>query len=152
MHLESSIVIERSPEDVGRFLSEVSNIPSWDRGVADVRQRSAAPMGAGAEFDTIAHYGPKDAEGNAGRMSYRITETGEDYCKVQLTSSDGNARFFKDASWTFRLRPAEQGTRLECSVDFVLRLRYIVLAPMFLAMRGAITKDLKRLKVVMESS
>lgn len=109
-------------------------------------------MGAGAEFDTIAHDGPKDAEGSRGRMSYRIAETGENYCKVQLTSSDGNARFFKDASWTFRLRPAETGTLLECSVDFVLRLRYIVLAPMFLAMRGAITKDLRRLKAVLEAS
>lgn len=152
MHLESSILIERPPEDVGRFLSEVSNIPAWDRGVADVRRRSEAPMGAGAEFDTIAHDGPKDAEGSRGRMSYRIAETGENYCKVQLTSSDGNARFFKDASWTFRLRPAEQGTLLECSVDFVLRLRYIVLAPMFLAMRVAITKDLRRLKAVLEAS
>ena len=152
MRLESSIFIERSTEEVGLFLSEASNIPSWDRGVADVRQRSGAPLGAGSEFDTIAHDGPRDAQGNTGRMSYRIAETGNNYCRVQLISSDGNARFFKDASWTFRLRPAGQGTLLECSVEFVLRLRYIVLAPMFLAMRGAITRDLKRLKVVMESS
>ena len=109
-------------------------------------------MGAATEFDTIAHDGPKDTEGNAGRMSYRIAETGADYCKVQLTSSDGNARFFKDASWTFRLRPAEQGTRLECSVDFVLRLRYIMLTPVLFAMRGAIAKDLRRLKTVLEAS
>src|SRR5262249_18444276 len=36
MHLESSIVIRRPPEQVWAFLGEVSNIPRWDRGVAGV--------------------------------------------------------------------------------------------------------------------
>ena len=150
MHLQSTIVIRRSPEDVGRFLSDVSNISKWDRGVAEATQHSGEPMQVGSEFETLA---PTDLGGNKshrGRMGYRIAEVGKDHCRVQLTNSDGNARFFKAAEWMFRAEPSGEGTRLTCSVRFALRARYLVLAPIFWTMRGAIPRDLQQLKSVLE--
>jgi hypothetical protein len=38
-----------------------------------------------------------------------------------------------------------------CSADFVLRFRSLVLAPVFYAMRGAIQRDLRQLKTVLEA-
>ena len=150
MQLRSQIVIRRTPEEVGRFLSDVSNISRWDRGVDEAKQHSDEPMQLGSEFETVA---PADLGGNKshrGRMGYRIAEVGNDYCRVELTSSDGNARFFKTAEWMFRAEPSGEGTLLTCSVRFALRARYLVLAPIFWTMRGAIQRDLQQLKSVLE--
>jgi hypothetical protein len=153
MHLESTIVIGRPREQVWSFLGEVSNIPLWDRGVAGVERTSAGPMGVGSEFATLAGAAGHDGEPTQGRMSYRITEVDPDrqQCSVQLTSTDGNARYFKEASWTFRTTAVPGGTRLSCSADFALRARYLILAPVLYLMKGAIHADLVRLKRAIES-
>ena len=153
MHLESRILIERPPDRVWSFLGDVSNIPRWDRGVAGVTHSASGVTGIGSEFDTVADLDePPDARRN-GRMSYRIAEVDMDrhQCTVELTSRDGNARYFESASWTFRAVSAQGGTLLTCSVDFVLRIQWIVLAPIMYLMRGAITKDLRRLKAALEA-
>src|SRR5215471_19112079 len=153
MHLESSIRIERPPERVWSFMSEVSNIPKWDRGVAAVAHSASGVTGVGSEFDTVADVdAPSDARSN-GRMSYRIVDIDPDrhQCRVELTSRDGNARYFKRASWTFRAVGADGGTLLTCSADFVLRVQWLVLAPALYLMRRAITNDLRQLKAVLEA-
>jgi hypothetical protein len=153
MHLESGIVIRRQPEQVWSFLANVANIPKWDRGVAGIQRTTSEPMGVGSEFDTVADPAARDDAQAQGRMSYRIADVDPDQhqCTVQLTSRDGNARFFKTAAWTFRTVAAPGGTLLTCSVDFSLRLRYLLLAPVFYVMKGAIHADLRRLKRVMEA-
>jgi uncharacterized protein YndB with AHSA1/START domain len=153
MHLDSSILIARPPERVWRFLGDIDNIPKWDRGVAAVTHGASGVTGVGFEFDTVADMGAQTDASRNGRMSYRIAEVDPDrhQCRVELTSRDGNARYFKSAWWTFRAVGAEGGTRLMCSVDFVLRVRWLVLAPVLYMMRGAITKDLRRLKAVLEA-
>jgi hypothetical protein len=153
MHLESSIRIERPPERVWSFMSEVSNIPKWDRGVAAVAHSAAGVTGVGSEFDTVADVdAPFDARRN-GRMSYRIVDIDPErhQCRVELTSRDGNARYFKRASWTFRAEGEDGGTLLTCSADFVLRVRWLMLAPALYLMRRAITNDLRQLKAVVEA-
>src|SRR5215831_14002395 len=150
MHLESSIFIERPLEQVSSFMREVSNIPRWDRGVAGVTHGASGVTGVGSEFDTVASAdGPSDARRN-GRMSYRIAAVDPDQnqCTVELTSREGNGRYFERAAWTFRAESAQGGTLVTCSVDFVLRIRWKVLAPMMYLMRGAIRKDLRQLKAV----
>ena len=153
MHLESRIVIRRQPEQVWSFLANVANIPKWDRGVAGIQRTTSEPMGLGSEFDTVADPAARDDAQSQGRMSYRIADVDPDQhrCTVQLTSRDGNARFFKTAAWTFRAVAAPDGTLLMCSVDFILRLRYLILAPVFYVMKGAIHADLRQLKRVIEA-
>src|SRR5262249_18450028 len=131
----------------------VSNIPRWDRGVAGVRHGPSGVTGVGSEFETVADVGqPPDARRD-GRMSYRIAEAdpGRQQCRGERTGRDGNARAFKRTSWTCRAEGAQGGTRLTCSADFVLRLRWAVLAPVLYLMRRAITNDLRRLKAVLEA-
>lgn len=152
MHLETKITIGRTPQEVQEFLGDISNIPKWDRGVAGTTQTSSGPKGMGTEFDTLAPPGTRDGAGSQGRMSYRIAEVGTNHSIIELTSSTGNARFFKRAQWTFRVQPTPEGSELVCSVDFTLRLRYIILAPVLFVMRGAIQDDLKSLKRALEAS
>jgi hypothetical protein len=57
MYLESKILINRTPEQVGHFLGDISNIAKWDRGVADARHTSTL-RGIGQEFETFGHPDP----------------------------------------------------------------------------------------------
>jgi hypothetical protein len=80
-------------------------------------------------------------------MSYRIAESGPDYCKVQLTSHDGNAQ-----GWVLDLpNRAASGTLVKCCVDFSLKLRYVFLAPLLWLSRFAMFTDLELLKRAVES-
>lgn len=151
MLLESTIVIRRTPEQVWSFLGDVSNIPKWDRGVAFTQEASPGTAGIGKEFDTFSHGDLRDGAHAKGKMSYRVVRAGADQCTIQLTSSAGNARYFKSAEWNFRVEPSAEGARLTCSANFALRFPYILLAPVFYLMRGAIRTDLESLKRVLES-
>jgi len=77
---------------------------------------------------------------------------GPEGATVRLTSTTGNARYFRDAAWHFRLDPVPEGTRLVCAADFTLRLRYLFLAPVLYLLRRAIKDDLERLRRVLEGA
>jgi hypothetical protein len=145
MRLESSIVIGRSPEEVGRFLADVKNVQKWDRGVGSAEVTNSSP-GVGFEFETLgpAHWARRKAE--KARMAYRITHADSNGCTVALTSLSGNARFFKAAQWHFRLSPAEEGTLLFCCAEFRLKWLYSFLGPILYLKRDAIQMDLEQLK------
>lgn len=151
MRLESRILINRTPEQVGKFLGDISNITQWDRGVSGAQQTSlnSEPAGVGFEFETLG-YGQTEKKQAQQRMAYRISEVAPDRCTVQLTSSTGNARFFKTAKWEFRISLAPNGTWLTCVADFTLRLAYIFLAPVLYVKKDAIQADLASLKKAVE--
>lgn len=151
--LESHVLVRRTPEAVWAYLGNIGNIAAWDRGVAKSIATSASDSSVGLEFDTFAHPRGSDTSGEWGKMSYRVTEadpaTG---CTVQLTSSDGNARFFRSAEWLFRVEPAPEGSMVFCVAHFALRRRYLILAPLFLSMKSAIRRDLEQLKRKLETN
>lgn len=151
MRLESTIIIHRRPEEVGRFLSDIANVEKWDRGVGTSRAISGSP-GVGFEFETLGRSDSAFASPEKARMAYRILQVEPDRCTVALTSSAGNVRFFKTAQWQFRLSPAPEGSLLTCCADFTLRLRYIFLVPIFYLNKRAIQTDLKALKQTLEAS
>lgn len=153
MNLEAKIMVRRTPLEVWSYLGDVANVPKWDRGVKSVRcDNPEAVPGVGFEFSTLADAGGRDSSREYGKMSYRIAEADPvKGCKVQLTNSDGNARFFKQAEWRFKVDPAPEGAWVTCVANFTLRARYMLLAPMFLMMRGAIYRDLQVLKGVLEN-
>ncbi len=152
MLLGSDVLIHRSPDDVWTFLADISNLPKWDRAVAAARRLSANRGGPDFEFETMAKPSRADDRDEPGRMAYRVV--GSDAptsCVVRLTSSTGNARFFKCAEWHFRAEPASEGTWLFCWVAFTLKFRYVLLAPVLYLMHRAIRSDLKNLKRVLEN-
>lgn len=147
MRLEQSIVISRTAEEVWSFLGSVENVAKWDRGVERTSTTlEAGQSPVGLEFDTF-----QKSSSDKGKMSYRIVEVGTNHCTVQLTSSSGNARYFKRASWTFKTSPDPNGTLLICTADFVTRLRYCFLAPLLYLKRSAIAIDLVCLKRAIET-
>ncbi len=152
MHLRSSVHVRCTPENVWAYLGDVSNVAAWDRGVSRSEANTATPPGIGFEFETFAHARSNSRDGSWGRMSYRIAEIDPVRgCTVQLTSSTGNARYFKSAEWRFRVEPEANGSRVFCTVVFHLKWRYLVLAPIFLAMKRAICTDLEQLKAKLEN-
>ena len=152
MHLEASVHIRRSPQDVWTYLGDVSNIVVWDRGVSRTEAQSGSHPGVGFEFDTFAHPRHNSRDGGWGKMSYRITEIDPVRgCTIQLTSTTGNARYFKSAKWLFRVEAEGEGSRLFCTALFLLRLRYFMLAPIFSSMKSAIRTDLEHLKAKLEA-
>jgi carbon monoxide dehydrogenase subunit G len=153
MRLEEAVTIRRTPEEVWAYLGDVSKVSEWDRGVAATRATSSSAPGVGFEFDTVAQPGVGGYGGERGKMSYRIAEADPTRgCTVQLTSRDGNARFFKEAEWRFNVEPVAEGARVLCAAHFKLRFPYVVLAPVFYGMGGAIRSDLENLKRVLEHS
>ena len=151
--LEAHVFVRRPPEAVWAYLGNVGNIAAWDRGVAKTTVSSSLESTAGLEFDTFAHPRGSDTSGEWGKMSYRVTEADPaSGCTVQLTSSDGNARFFRSAEWRFRVVPAPEGSTVFCAAHFVLRRRYLILAPLFLSMKSAIRRDLEQLKRMLEAN
>ena len=151
MQLESSVLVRRSPEDVWAYLGDVSNVAAWDRGVSRSEPAPCTPSGVGFEFDTFAHSRDNSNDGSWGKMSYRIADIDPIRgCTVQLTSTTGNARYFKSAEWRFRVEPEQNGSRIFCAAVFQLKARYLLLAPIFLAMRRAIRADLEQLKARLE--
>lgn len=152
MHLESTILIRRRPEEVWRFLTDPLNIPQWDRGVAAVEVNETIPPGVGFEFTTVGHHGSGP---DRGRMTYRVTEVDAEArdCRAELISRTGNARFTTKAEWRQRVDDAPEGSRVTISVDFRLRFRYLLLAlVLFIFGKSAGDKDLSNLKNVLESA
>ena len=152
MQLESKVVIHRSPEQVWAYLSDHANVPAWDRGVESTRPNPETAPGLGFEFDTFRDPAGGGSAADRGRMSYRVTQTDpEEGCVVELTNRDGNARYFREGEWRFRVDPAQGGALITCAAHFRLRLRYLVLAPILFFMRKAIHRDLLSLKRALEN-
>jgi carbon monoxide dehydrogenase subunit G len=150
MRLTSGILIERPPQTVWSFLGDPANVAKWDRGVGGVEEASSVPHGVGYEFDTVAHEN-MNLPGQ-GRMSYRVREVDVDAgsCVVELTSRDGNARFFRTAEWQFHVAAHGYGSELTCTAEFTLRTRYLFLGPLLYLKRSAILLDLTLLKNAIE--
>src|ERR1700760_1937662 len=123
LKLESQVFVARSPEVVGRYLGDVSNVAKWDRGVGDARMTSTGSMKVGAEFETVGLPGARDGAGTQGRMGYRVTEAEGNRSVVELTSRGGSGRFFRRATWEFRIEKAEGGSIVICVADFEVRWR-----------------------------
>jgi len=151
MRLRAEVIVRRTPVEVAAFLGDVRNIPVWDRGVSGVRVPTDAQPGVGFTFETLGH--PGSAPGaEDGRMAYEVAAVGPEGSTVRLISTTGNARYFKDAAWHFRLDPVPEGTRVTCAAEFTVRLRYLFLAPVLYLLRRAIRDDLERLRRVLEAA
>ncbi len=144
MHLSDSFVVNRSAGEVFRFMMEPQNLARWDRSVAKVVKTSSAPVGVGTTFDTIGPAAPGTEGLRTSYEAFRI-ETNR-RLDVRVTRSN----LFRTAVWCIQLEPLGEATRLVCTVDFTLRLRYLPLAPLLLLNKWAITRDLGYLKAEIE--
>jgi len=150
--LETSILIRRPADEVWTYLGDVKNVSRWDRGVASTEITSSTSSGVGLEFDTLARSPRTAKQKDWGKMSYRVTEIDRVRgCTIQLTSRTGNARFFRNAEWRFRVEPDALGSRVFCAADFRFRFPWQILIPVFYFMKSAIQRDLESLRQQLES-
>ena len=143
IRFEHSIIINRTVDEVWKFLSNFENFPKWDRGVHEVRQTSKGPIGVGSTLQsvrlflgwpgigefTISEYEPNRVLGLQGRAG----------------SSAGNVRY------TFE--PVAGGTRMaetgEVEIGGWWKWAIPILTPI---VERDVRDDLANVKRIMEAS
>jgi len=152
VQLRARIQVRRTPQAVWKYLSDHGNIPAWDRGVGSVRENPETLPGVGFEFSTLGTNDRGGSDPEQAKMTYRIAEADPvNGCRVQLISTEGNARYFRNAEWIFNVLPDPEGALIICTVRFTLRIAYLFLAPVLFCARNAIFRDLTHLKKTLEN-
>ena len=107
-HVQRSVAIKASPEDVMAFLSDAGRWPDWYPGLTDIHVTGPFPAQGGKVSFKVKSAG----------MSMQITETVLDYQpgKLQLFQMEG--MLSGQARW--ELIPEGDGTTLTTTFDYVL--------------------------------
>jgi hypothetical protein len=71
-------------------------------------------------------------------------------CHVNVVEAV-NHPLFERAAWTFRFRPSGRRTLITCSIDMVVRWRYLLVLPMLRLARRSIMRDLASLRALIEA-
>lgn len=148
MHVQASIVVAQTNEQVWSFFSDLSNLAKWDRSVAQVVPTSPEPLGVGSTFETMAPVPTSGSRKEGLRMSYCITEYRPNR---QVVARLTHSRMFTCAEWIMATEPLATGVRITCHLQYSVNLRYSFLLPMLLlTSRGALRRDLTYLKQAIE--
>ena len=99
--VESSIVINRPPEEVFAFLSDKDNDPLWQSGVVEASKTSEGPWAVGSTGRNVNRFLGRQIESTWEITEYELNK------KVSFKSTSGPMPY--QGSWT--LEPVENGTR-----------------------------------------
>ncbi len=138
------ITIDRSPRVVAAFAGDPTNAPIWYANIKSVNWRTPEPVVVGSQMDFVAQF-----LGRQLAYTYEVVEFEPEHSLV-MSTADGPFPMETTYTWA----PAsDDATRM------TLRNRGIpagfsrLAAPMMKrAMRRAMTKDLARLKTLIEAS
>jgi uncharacterized membrane protein len=142
--VSTEIVIQREPADVAAYAADPDNAPNWYVNIKSVQWRTLPPARVGSRVTFVAHFLGRKLE-----YTYEIMEyvPGE---RVVMTTAEGPFPMQTTYTWT---AAAEGATRM------TLRNRgepsgfsKLVAPFMASAMRRANTKDLRRLKEILEGN
>jgi Polyketide cyclase / dehydrase and lipid transport len=148
MHLQATIVVGQTNDQVWCFFNDLSNLARWDRSVAEVLWTSPEPYGVGSTFETIAPVRKPRSPKEGLRMSYRITSYVPNHMYSCLLT---NSSMFTFAKWTMSTEQSAAGVRITCQFDGTLRFHYSFLLPILLLIyKGAFHRDLASLKQAIE--
>lgn len=134
--------IERPVEVVAAYAGDPSNAPQWYANIASVEWRTEPPLAVGSRLDFVARFLGR-------RLAYtyevRVLEAG----RLVMATSQGP--FPMETTYTFE--PAAAGTRMTLRNRGVPAGFSRLVAPvMGHAVRRATTKDLARLKALLEAA
>jgi Polyketide cyclase / dehydrase and lipid transport len=141
MHLESSIVVKESSEDVIDFFYHPESLTQWDRSVAEMIPKPQANADNAATFDTIAPSGMK--------MTYEVIEMDPAGRSVKILLA--KSKMFKKAIWHFEFDPAPNGTKVTCHIYFTLRFLYYFLYPVLFFNKSALLRDLNFFQTALDN-
>ena len=135
-------IIHRPVDVVAAYASDPSNAPEWYVNITSVTWRTSPPVEVGSEVDFIAHF-----LGRRIAYTYRVTEL---VPGQRLTMSTAQGPFPMQTTYTWEV--VGDSTRMTLhntgEPTGFARMGAGVMAK---AMRRATTKDLARLKVLLES-
>ena len=134
-------VIERPVAEVASYAGDPGNAPEWYANIQGVRWRTDPPVAVGSEMDFVASF-----LGKRLAYTYRVTELvpGE---RLVMETAEGPFPMRTTYTW----EPAGDGTRMTLRNTGSPAGFGKVAAPLMeAAMRRATTKDLARLKAILE--
>ena len=140
VNVEVSVMIDRPVEEVWKFITDLSKVPTWDTGVLEVKQTSTGPLGLGSTGDF------REKMRNM-TISVRITEY-EPNRRVSFVHTSGP---MKGSIITESIENIEGKTRFTFSHDLKLSGFYKLLGVMKGRMRREVVVILNNAKRILES-
>jgi carbon monoxide dehydrogenase subunit G len=142
--VEGSVVINRSVEQVWKFLTNVDNASKWDTGIVEARQTTAGPVGLGTAVEAV-----RESRGKRRIMKVEVTEY-ELNKKVTWKTDAG----FATGKMIYSFESVGGGTRLSKSSEVELKGFFKLLKPILRRRfsKSEIELDLGNIKRNMEAS
>lgn len=141
--VEVETVIARPVADVAAYAGDPANAPEWYANIRSVQWRTEPPVRVGSEMDFVAQF-----LGRRLAYTYRVVELVEGE-RLVMETADGPFPMRTAYTW----EPAGDGTRMTLRNTGKPTGFGRVSAPvMAAAMRRATTKDLARLKALLEAT
>jgi hypothetical protein len=135
--------IDRPLEMVAAFAGDPTNAPLWYTNIEVVRWRTPPPVGVGSRMEFVAHF--------LGRRLVYTYEVAESDLGRRLVMRTHHGPFPMETTYTWE-SAGEAATRMTLRNRGNASGFYRFTAPMMeIAMRRAMTKDLVRLKTLLET-
>jgi uncharacterized protein YndB with AHSA1/START domain len=134
-------IIERPVEEVSAYAADPTNAPTWYDNIDSVEWRTDPPVQVGSEMDFVARF-----LGRRMAYTYRVTDLvqGE-----RLVMSTERGPFPMETTYTWEA--VDRGTRMTLrNTGLPSGFARLGAAVMEKAMRRTTTKDLARLKAILE--
>lgn len=140
--IEKTILINRSAEEVWKFMSKVENMPKWDRGVLEARQTSEDPAGVGSTIQVVRQF--------LGRRRIATLRVSEYVPNQSLAVQASRGQITGHVRYTFE--PVERGTRMTSTAEVMLGGWWKLITPLLVPMLETDGRDdLANVKRVMEA-
>jgi len=138
---EKSIIIHRPVEEIWKFLSNVENMPKWDRGVLEAKQTSEGPPGIGSTMQIRRQF--------LGRQRIAELRVSEYVPNRKMSLQGSLGAITVQTGFTFE--PVEGGTRLTQPSEIEIGGWWKWITPILLLMLNRDGgEDMANLKRIME--
>ena len=109
------VVIDRSVDDVWRFMTDISNMSQWEENQADWKLTSEGPIDSGATFQIVSRPSIGRAFGWEMKTNLRITE----FEPNRKFTTEATSGFLEGTRISYLMEPVEgDKTRLSRATEF----------------------------------
>jgi uncharacterized membrane protein len=105
--VETSVIINRPPEEVFAYISNFENNPGWQSGMQEARFTSEGPLGVGSTYAQVAKFLGRRIESTFEVIGYEPKRL------VKATSTSGSFPI----TFTRMVEPVEGGTQVAAIIE-----------------------------------
>ncbi len=140
--VETSVVINKPPEEVFAYVADFSNFPNWQKGLDQIILTSEGPTGVGSTWRET-----RKVMGRRMETTAEITEW-EENSRTAMRSTSGPMDF----RMTLNYSAVDGGTRVSVVAEAKMGPFSLLFQPIFSRMlKGQLVGDFRNLKEVLES-